>query len=165
VPKEEEFKYIVRIAGTDIDGNKKVPYGLTKIRGIGLRMGEVLCNIAGVDPSKKVGYLTDEEAGRLDEAIKHLQDKGVPGWLFNRRGDYSTGKDLHRIGSDLMMALREDISRMRKIRSYRGIRHELGLPVRGQRTRTSFRRGTTVGVKRGKLRRMEKREKGTEKKR
>ena len=148
--EETEFKYIVRIAGVDIDGNKKIPYGLEKIRGIGVRTGEIICKIAGIDPKKKVGYLTDEEVEKLDEIINNFDKLDVPSWFFNRRKDYVTGKNRHIIGSDLMMSLREDIMRLRKIRSYRGIRHELGLPVRGQRTRTSFRRGATVGVQRKK---------------
>ncbi len=147
---KEEFKYLVRIGGTDIDGNKKVPIGLALIKGIGVRTGEVICRLAGVDPEKRIGYLTDEEVEKLDKLVTEFHKQNVPSWLFNRRKDYETGKDLHVIGSDLAMALREDINRLKKIRSYRGIRHELGLPVRGQRTRTSFRRGMTVGVSKKK---------------
>lgn len=146
----EEFKYLVRIAGTDIEGHKAVPIGLAKIKGIGVRTGEVACRIAGIDINRKLGNLTEEEIEKLDKIITEFQKQKVPAWLLNRRKDYSTGKDLHVIGSDLIMAWREDINRLKKIRSYRGIRHELGLPVRGQRTRTSFRKGQTVGVVRRK---------------
>lgn len=149
--KKEDFKYIVRIAGTDIDGNKKVPIGISKIRGLGLRTGAILCNLTGIDPEKKVGYLTDEEVKTLNEAANGLDKKGLPAWLLNRRKDYASGKDRHVIGSDLAISLREDLNRLRKIRSYRGIRHERGLPVRGQRTRTSFRKGVSVGVTRRKV--------------
>lgn len=147
---KKEFKYIVRIAGTDIDGGKKVPYGLSRIKGIGLRIGEVLCNVTGINPKRKIGYLTDEEVEKLDKAVASLEKLKLPPWLLNRRKDFATGRDYHVIGSDLAMALREDLNRLKKIRSYRGIRHELGLPVRGQRTRTSFRKGVTVGVTRKK---------------
>ncbi|MDP6459896.1 MAG: 30S ribosomal protein S13, partial [Candidatus Hydrothermarchaeota archaeon] len=77
--------------------------------------------------------------------------KGLPAWLLNRRKDYASGKDIHVTGSELAISLREDLNRLKKIRSYRGIRHERGLPVRGQRTRTSFRRGASVGVTRKKI--------------
>jgi small subunit ribosomal protein S13 len=150
--EKDDFRYIVRIAGTDIDGGKKVPYGLSKIKGIGLRTGEVLCAVTGIDPKRKIGYLTDEEVKKLDKAVSSLGELKLPSWLLNRRKDFATGRDYHVIGSDLAMALREDLNRLRKIRSYRGIRHELGLPVRGQRTRTSFRKGVTVGVTRRKSR-------------
>ncbi len=149
--EKEDFKYIVRISGTDLDGNKKVPYGLTRIRGIGRRTVDIICNLADIDPKKKIGYLTDEEVKRLSEIIDSYHDQNIPQWLFNRRKDYSTGKDLHNIGSDLVMGLRDDLNLLRKIRSYRGIRHELGLPVRGQRTRTCFRKGLSVGVSRKKV--------------
>ena len=149
--KKENFKYIVRIAGTDIDGNKKVPIGISRIQGIGMRTGAILCNLIGIDPAKKVGHLADEEVKTLNEAANSLDKKGLPAWLLNRRKDYASGKDIHVIGSELAISLREDLNRLKKIRSYRGIRHERGLPVRGQRTRTSFRKGASVGVTRKKI--------------
>jgi small subunit ribosomal protein S13 len=148
--KDDDFRYLVRIANTDIDGNKKVPVGLSSIKGIGTRVGGVICSLSGVDPNKKMGYLTEKETEKLDDIAKAFHTQKVPTWLFNRRKDYDTGKDRHILGSDLIMSLREDINRLRKIRSYRGIRHEQGLPARGQRTRTSFRKGATVGVRRKK---------------
>ncbi len=148
---EEEFRYIVRVTGTDIDGKKRVSYGLSKIRGIGVRTGEVICSLAGIDPTKKIGNLTDGEISKLSEAVENFQEQKIPQWIFNRQRDCALGGDQHLIGSDLVMSLRDDLNLLKKIRSYRGIRHELGLPVRGQRTRTSFRTGTTVGVSRQKM--------------
>jgi small subunit ribosomal protein S13 len=148
--EEAEFQYIVRIAGTDVDGSKKVPVGLSEVRGIGVRTGEIICSLTGISSQKRIGTLSEEEVARLSEVVETFQDQKVPLWTFNRRNDPTTGKNLHRIGSDLAMSLREDINIMKKIKSYRGIRHDLGLPVRGQRTRTSFRRGMTVGVTRKK---------------
>lgn len=147
---EEEFRHIVRVVGSDLVGKKRVDYGLTKIDGIGLRMAGAICKIADIDRKKKVGYLTEKESEKLNKAVETLHDGGVPQWLYNRKRDYDTGKDIHVIGSDLLMSLRDDLNRLRKIRSYRGIRHERGLPTRGQRTRTGFRGGTTVGVSRRK---------------
>jgi len=147
---KEEFKYLVRIGGVDIDGNKKVPVGLALIKGIGIRTGEVLCRLARVNPEKRIGYLTEKEIERLNALVEDFHNKKVPSWLFNMRKDYATGRDLHLTGAELAIALRETLNRLKKIRSYRGIRHELGLPVRGQRTRTGFRRGVTVGVSKKK---------------
>lgn len=147
----EEFKHLVRIASTDLDGKKRVPYGLAKIAGIGLRTSEVICEIAGVDPNKKVGYLTEEESEKLSKLAESLHEQKLPPWLFNRRGDFDTGRDIHVIGADIAMSIRDDINRMKKIKSYKGVRHILGQPVRGQRTRTSFRVGVAVGVSRKKL--------------
>lgn len=146
-----EFRYLVRIVGTDIPGKKKVPVGISSIKGIGTRTGEIACSLTGVDTGKRIGELSEEEAEKLDKVLTDFQKQGVPSWLFNRRKDYSTGEHLHLTGSDLIMSLREDLNRLKKIRSYRGIRHEIGLPVRGQRTKSSFRHETTVGVSRRKV--------------
>lgn len=149
--KDKDFKYIVRLKGTDLNGKKEISQALTKIRGIGKRIGRIICDISGVDSAKKAGNLTDDELSRIDKNVSDFQSQKVPSWLFNRRKDYSEGKDLYIMGSSLVMSLREDLNRLKKIRSYRGIRHELGLPVRGQRTRTSFRIGVSVGVSREKM--------------
>lgn len=145
-PVDKDYQYIVRIGGTDLNGSKRIPYGLSKIKGIGVRIGEIICGIAGIDRNKQVGYLTEEEANRLDKIVTDFKSQKVPSWLFNRRKDYVTGKDTHVVGAELAISLRDDLNIMKKIRSYKGIRHELGLPVRGQRTRTSFRGGATIGV-------------------
>lgn len=156
---EEEFRYIVRVAGSDLDGKKKVEYGLTKIKGIGLRMAGAICEKAGIKRDKKVGHLTEKESETLTRAVENLQEKGVPQWMYNRKKDHSTGNDTHVIGSDLLMSLRDDLNRLRKIRSYRGIRHERGLPVRGQRTRTGFRGGVAVGYDKKKARAQQREQK------
>jgi small subunit ribosomal protein S13 len=68
--------------------------------------------------------------------------------MFNRRKEPETGETKHITTSQVEFIQKMDIDREKKIRSYRGVRHSLGLPVRGQRTRSSFRKGTTVGVQR-----------------
>jgi small subunit ribosomal protein S13 len=144
---EAGFRYIVRIAGTDIDGKHKLPFGLAEIKGIGLQTAYALIRVLGLDPEMRVGELTEEDVNRIEEAVKDLRKLGLPSWLFNRRKDYETGEDLHLIGADLLFHARRDIEREIRIGSWRGIRHKLGLKVRGQRTRTTGRLGMTVGVK------------------
>lgn len=156
---EEEFRHIARVAGSDLDGKKKVEYGLTKIHGIGIRVAGAICETTGVDKSKLVGHLSEKESDILTEAVENLQKKGIPQWMYNRKKDYATGNDVHVLGSELMMSLRDDLNRLRKIRSYRGIRHERGLPVRGQRTRTGFRGGVAVGYDKKKARALQKAQK------
>ncbi len=145
--EEKEFKYIVRIAATDIDGNKPVMYGLTKIKGISYMMANAILSYTGIDRRKRVGYLSDEEVGKISNAIEKINE-WAPFWMKNRRRDLYSGKDLHLIGSEIDLMKREDINLLKKIRTYRGIRHEKGLPVRGQRTRSHKRTGLTVGVSR-----------------
>ncbi|MDW8021815.1 MAG: 30S ribosomal protein S13 [Nitrososphaerota archaeon] len=143
-----EFRPIVRFLGTDLDGSLKIPYALAAVKGIGVRLGYAIARAAGIDSEKRLGFLSDEELRRLEEVAKDLQRHGIPAWLLNRRKDPTTGKDLHLYGSDLVFAIREDIQREMRIKSWRGIRHSLGLKVRGQRTRTTGRTGTAVGVSR-----------------
>ncbi len=142
------FRYIVRVAGVDIDGNLKVAYGLAKIKGVGVTLAYALCRKLGIDPEARIGNLSEAEVKKIEEALANPQTLGLPGWMFNRRKDYETGKNLHLIGSDLIIAVKKDIELLKKIRCWRGIRHQLGLKVRGQRTRTTGRLGVTVGVKR-----------------
>jgi len=142
------FRYIVRVAGVDIDGNLKVAYGLAKIKGVGVTLAYALCRKLGIDPEARIGNLSEAEVKKIEEALANPQTLGLPSWMFNRRKDYETGKNLHLIGSDLIIAVKKDIELLKKIRCWRGIRHQLGLKVRGQRTRTTGRLGVTVGVKR-----------------
>ncbi len=145
-----EFKYIVRIAGTDIDGRLKVAYGLSEIKGVGYNLALAMCRLLGIDPEKRIGFLTDAEIRKIESALSDPVKIGLPGWMLNRRKDYDTGNDRHLIGADLIFVVRQDIEREKKIKSWRGIRHALGLKVRGQRTATTGRTGITVGVRRRK---------------
>ncbi len=144
--EEAGFKYIVRIAGVDIDGNLKLPYGLALIKGIGYTTAIAVIRMLGLDPNKKIGFLTEDEIRRLDEVLRDITKLGLPKWLYNRRKDYETGNDMHLIGNELIYYARRDIEREIKIGSWRGIRHKLGYKVRGQRTRTTGRLGMTIGV-------------------
>ena len=147
---EQTFKYIVRIAGTDIKGDLKLPYGLAEIKGIGITTAYAIVRMLGLDPEMRVGFLSESDIRRIEEAVKDIRKLGLPAWLYNRRKDYETGEDKHLIGPDLLFHARRDIEREIKINSWRGLRHKLGLKVRGQRTRTTGRTGMTVGVSKKK---------------
>ena len=138
--------------GTDVQGTLKTVYALTKIKGVSLSLASSILKKAGVNPDLRVGFLTETDLNKIEEIIREPTKYGLPTWLFNRRKDAETGKDIHLTGPDLEMANREDITKHKKIKSYKGIRHIQGLPVRGQRTRTSFRKGAVVGVSRKKAR-------------
>jgi small subunit ribosomal protein S13 len=142
---DEDFKYIVRIANTDLNGHKRVVWGLTGITGIGFRLATIIADSAKIPRTKKLGKLTDEEVELLEEQVKDLTNK-VPAWLMNRQKDNISGEDTHIYGADIGLILRDDINRLKMIRCYRGIRHEQGQKVRGQRTRANGRKGATVGV-------------------
>ncbi|MGQ4914917.1 MAG: 30S ribosomal protein S13 [Candidatus Asgardarchaeia archaeon] len=139
---------MVRIAGTDIDGTIPLLYGLAKIKGIGIRLSHAIISLLDLDPFMRVGYLSDNVVDNIEKVIKNPIESGIPSWMVNRRKDLETGRDMHLIGSDLILATKMDIQLMKRIKSWKGIRHSLGLKVRGQRTRTTGRTGRTVGVSR-----------------
>jgi len=143
--KKDDFRYIVRIANTDIDGEKKLVRGLTSIRGVGMHMSALITEETGINKDIKIGDLTDSQIEKIKEALDGIEES-APKWMLNHRKDYKTGEDIHLIGSDIDMQLRDEINIMKKIRCYKGIRHERGLPARGQRTRANNRSGLTLGV-------------------
>lgn len=143
--EKSEFKYIVRIANTDLQGEKSIVVALTGVKGIGTRTAEILADKLGLDRKSRIGDLSDKEIEEIETTLEELPDF-VPSWLLNRRKDLETGEDVHIIASDLDVSLRDDVNLMKKIRCYRGIRHETGQKVRGQRTRSNGRSGLTVGV-------------------
>ena len=147
--QKQELKYFVRIANTDLDGNKPIQTALTKIKGISFMLSNAILNAASIEKTKKAGYLSDEHVSRIDEIIKDLSKFGIQSWLFNRKRDPEDGTDKHLVSATLTFVQDNDIKMMKKMKSYKGIRHSLGLPVRGQRTRSNFRRnkGKVMGVR------------------
>lgn len=146
-----EYNHQLRIAGADCPGNWLVAHAITKIRGVGYRLSALICQKADIDPEMRCGYLTDEEIQHIEDIVTNCSAFGIPNWMLNRQKDIVTGENLHIISNDLIDVIRLDVEREKKARSYRGIRHYLGLPVRGQRTKTSGRGGTTIGVSKKKL--------------
>ena len=148
--EKQELKYFVRIANTDLDGNKNIFNALTKIKGIGYMFSNAILNTANIGKNTKTGYLNDDQVARIDEIIKEPAKFSIPAWMFNRKKDPEDNQSKHLIGSSLTFTQENDIKMMKKIKSYRGLRHSFGLPVRGQRTKSNFRKnkGKVLGVKR-----------------
>ena len=142
-----ELKALVRISNTDLDGSNSIIHGLTKIKGIGFMFSNMVCNLTKIDQNTRVGSLTDAQINAINEFIKNPK---APAWMLNRRKDIEEGTDKHLLAGELDFAKDNDIKRMKMIRSYKGIRHNLGLPVRGQRTKSNFRKnkGKVLGVMR-----------------
>ena len=108
---------MARIAGVDLPREKRVPYGLTYIYGIGLARALSIVHRAEVDPAKKVRHLNEEEVNRIRRVLE--EEGGVEG--------------------DLRKEIGMNIRRLIEIGAYRGLRHRRNLPVRGQRTHTNAR--------------------------
>ena len=138
--EEENFKYFIRVSNTDLKGSQQIISALRKIKGVNYMFSNMICNIAGVNKVSKAGNLTDEQVKKIDEIISNPSSYKAPSWMLNRRKNFEDGKDYHIIGGNLSFAEENDIKRMKKIRSYKGIRHGMGQPVRGQRTKSNFRK-------------------------
>ena len=143
----EGFRHIVRICGTDLDGSKKLAYGLAKISGVGINFARAVAKVAGISPDLRIGMLTDEQVKKIEEIINNPEKSDIPSFMFNRRKDLETGLDKHLYGSDLAIRWKMDIDFLKALKCWRGVRHSLGLKVRGQKTRTTGRKGKTVGVR------------------
>ncbi|MBT3476687.1 MAG: 30S ribosomal protein S13 [Euryarchaeota archaeon] len=152
-PKEEElgddFSYILRMADTDMDGQKTLATALTAVRGVGPRTAIQICKNTGFDPASLAGHLSAEEQEALRVAIEGYAET-VPLWMLNRQRDLETGDELHLTGQQVSLTLEDDINRLRTMKCYRGVRHASGNKVRGQRGRSNGRGGLTLGVSRKK---------------
>ncbi len=119
-----------RLMGVDIPNDKQIQYSLTYLYGLGLYSAREVCEKLGIDPTRAASDLGDEELGRIAALLER---------------DYTVEGPLRR-------QLAQNIGRLREVKSYRGLRHRLSLPVRGQRTKTNARtrkgpRKTVAGKK------------------
>ena len=147
----QEYRHIVRIVGNDIPGERKLLVGLTQIKGIGYNFATAISSILKINANSNIGHLTEGNVQAIEKLILNPIEAKFPLWFLNRQRDIETGKDLHLLTSDIPFTLRNDIERERITASWRGYRHLSGLKVRGQRTRTSGRKGGAVGVAKGGL--------------
>ncbi len=141
--KQDYEGKVIRLLSKDIEGKMKIYPGLTKVKGISWTFSNAICKKLKIDKNRKIGSLTKEEITKISEFIKN---PNVPKQIVNRRDDFETGKDKHLIGSDLELQKEFDIKKLKKIKSYKGYRHMSGLPLRGQRTRSHFRKNKSKGV-------------------
>ena len=146
IQQQDENEILVRILGYDIPGSKNVMTGLTRIKGVSWAISNMSCLKLNIPKSKKISELSKPEIQEIEIFFKSFD---VPSFLKNRRFDLETGESRHFFGSNLDVKKEFDIKRLKEIKSYRGLRHALKLPVRGQRTRSHFRtKGVAMGVKR-----------------
>ncbi|KAI9144588.1 ribosomal protein S13p/S18e [Paraphysoderma sedebokerense] len=150
VSDKNQFQYILRVLNTNLDGKQKIVFALTSIKGVGRRYATLACKKADVDITKRAGELTNEELERIVTIIQNPLQFKIPLWFLNRQKDIKTGKFSQTLANGLDNQMREDLERLKKIRNHRGLRHYWGLRVRGQHTKTTGRRGRTVGVSKKK---------------
>jgi small subunit ribosomal protein S13 len=147
----QEYRYILRIMGTDVAGTLKASYAVAQIKGVSLSLSNAVLKKAGVNPDQRAGFLTESDVSKIEEVVREPAKYNLPTWLFNRRKDSNTGKDMHLLSADLVLRTKMDVDEAKEIRSWRGYRHAYGLKVRGQRTKTTGRAGKALGVKKKTL--------------
>ncbi|XP_014238508.1 40S ribosomal protein S18-like [Trichogramma pretiosum] len=145
-----KYNHILRVVGTNIDGNRNIMFAMTAIKGVGRRYANIVLKKADVDLKKRAGELTDDEVEKVITIMANPRQYKIKDWFLNRQKDIVDGKYSQLTSSNLDSKLREDLERMKKIRAHRGLRHYWGLRVRGQHTKTTGRRGRTVGVSKKK---------------
>ncbi len=145
----QEFRHIVRIAGKDIPGAKKTIIGISQVKGMGYSFAKSILDILKINPNSNVGFLTESQVEEIEKAMRNPSSVNIPPWFLNRRKDMDSGNNLHLITSDIDFNVRNDVEREKGMNSWRGFRHTYGLKVRGQRTRTTGRKGGAVGVRKG----------------
>ena len=116
---------MARIAGVELPQKKRIEIALTSIYGVGLSAAQKILQITNINANTRVEQLQETEVQRLSNTLKDMVIEG-----------------------DLRQKVFRDIKRLKDIKSFRGIRHKLGLPVRGQRTRTNAitRKGKNIAV-------------------
>merc|ERR1719150_2320492 len=127
---------------TNIDGKRNIMFAMTAIKGIGRRYANIVL--------KKAGELSEEDVEKIITIMSNPRQYKIPDWFLNRQKDIKDGKTSQMMSNLLDNKLREDSERLKKIRAHRGLRHYWGVRVRGQHTKTTGRRGRTVGVSKKK---------------
>ena len=148
--QDKQIRNVVNMISTDIPGEKRLIVGLRMIKGVSFMLANAVCVVCGFDKNEPIGYLSKEDVLKIEDIIKHPRKYNLPVFLLNRRNDYDTGEDLHVSGANLNYVIENDIKRQKKIRSYKGMRHAAGLPVRGQRIKSKFRKTKSANSKRKK---------------
>ena len=147
----QEFRHIIRILGSDSSGSLKASYAVKSVKGVSLSLSNAVLKKAGINPDLRAGFLTEADIDKIEDILTDPAKYSLPAWLFNRRKDAETGKDMHLITADLVLRTKTDIDEAKEIRSWRGYRHAYGLKVRGQHTKTTGRAGKALGVKKKAL--------------
>merc|ERR1712242_580220 len=131
----DHFQHILRVMNTNLEGKRNTMFAITAIKGVGRRFANIALKKADIDMSKRAGELSEDEVERIITIISNPRQYKIPDYFLNRQKDNK---------------VREDLERLKKIRAHRGLRHYWGVRVRGQHTKTTGRRGRTVGVSKKK---------------
>lgn len=149
-PEEKKQINLVRIMGTGVNGEKTLMFGLSQIKGVSIMFANALTHVLKLDKNMKIAELSEKDIEKIEEFLSNPKKSGIPSWLLNQRKDYASGEDLHLATKDVDFNLLQLKRRLGKIKTYKGLRLRLGLTVRGQRTKSNFRRTKTLAAMKAK---------------
>ncbi len=154
-PKKAIEKRIIRIGDTDLDGDKSVISQLIRIYGVSASYANAIINALNLEAKTKLQDLNEETINKLKEALINPQKYGIPLWLLNWQKEVESGTSKHKVGSELKSKNALNLQQIKLLRTFRGIRHQFGYKVRGQKTRSrganeKGRIGKTIGVTKSK---------------
>jgi small subunit ribosomal protein S13 len=148
--QESNEKHLIRIMGTDINADLSLLYGLAKIKGVNVMFSNAVCAALNLDKGAKISSLSEEDVEKIEEFLSNPEMPGIPEWMKNQRKEYESGKDLHLTSKDIEFNMLQYRRRFAKTKSYKALRHKARLPVRGQRTKSNFRRNKTLAAMKAK---------------
>ena len=148
--KETKETKLIRLVDRDIIGDTSIYVAITKVRGADFMITNAICNVLKIPKDKPIQDFKPEDLKKIEDVMRNPKKYNLPTWLLNRQKDPETGEDNHLISADLKLRRQFDIRHLRKMKCYRGVRHARGLRVRGQKTRSTGRKGKAIGVARKK---------------
>ncbi len=146
IKQEKDFRFILRLFNTNVDGKQKIPYAIRNVRGIGRRLALLVTLKAGLNPDARSGELSEEQLEKIVDICNNPLKYSIPEWFLNRKKDPKDGTFSQQIANGIDTKLREDLEKMKRMKLHKGLRHYFGLKVRGQHTNATGRRGKIVGV-------------------
>lgn len=150
MPNKKQEISLIRILATDIRAESTLIYGLSNIKGISYMFANAMCKVLKLDKHMKISELTDKQIEMIEQFLTTPKKTGIPNWLLNKRKNYTTGEDEHLASKDIEFDFLQLQRRLGKIKTYRGLRLRLRLTVRGQRTKSNFRRSKTLAAMKAK---------------
>lgn len=136
--------------GTDIKASSSLLYGLAKVKGIDVMFANAVCKVLNFDRNKKVSTLTEQELEKIESFLSNPIKEGIPKWLLNHRREFVSGEDQHLVSKDIDFNQLQYTRRFNKLKTYKSIRRKAKLTVRGQRTKSNFRRNKTLAAMKSK---------------
>jgi len=148
---QKQVVNLIRIMGTDINADASILFGIAKIKGINIMFANALCIVLKFDKMAKISSLSEEEVEKFESYLSNNKMSEIPSWLLNKRKELVSGEDLHFITKDIDFDLLQYKRTIGKLKTYKGLRHRARLPLRGQRTKSNFRRNKTIAAMKAKV--------------